>query len=118
MAPKPPKGSRDKESKQIAEELVGLLKDQLDLEEDIKEDIEESIESQIKDAEENAEKEEDLKEIKNWLEEEKEILIDFHNKFFEKVLKFSENFTTPMDILYFGLSILSICIGYFLINRK
>lgn len=35
MAPKPPKGSRDKESKQIAEELVGLLKDQLDLEEDI-----------------------------------------------------------------------------------
>ena len=39
-------------------------------------------------------------------------------KFFEKVLKFSENFTTPMDILYFGLSILSICIGYYLINKK
>ena len=35
MAPKPPKGSRDKESKEIAKELVGLLKDQLDLEEDI-----------------------------------------------------------------------------------
>ena len=38
--------------------------------------------------------------------------------FFEKVLKFSENFTTPMDILYFGLSILSICVGYYLINKK
>jgi hypothetical protein len=35
MAPKPPKGSRDKEAKEIAKELVGLLKDQLDLEEDI-----------------------------------------------------------------------------------
>ena len=34
------------------------------------------------------------------------------------IYKFFENFTTPMDILYFGLSILSICVGYYLINRK
>ena len=47
-----------------------------------------------------------------------EDLIKSGGKFFEKVLKFSENFTTPMDILYFGLSILSICVGYYLINRK
>ena len=48
----------------------------------------------------------------------KVVIIVLIVKFFEKVLKFSENFTTPMDILYFGLSILSICIGYYLINRK
>ena len=48
----------------------------------------------------------------------KVIIIVLIVKFFEKVLKFSENFTTPMDILYFGLSILSICVGYYLINRK
>ena len=39
-------------------------------------------------------------------------------KFFEKVLKLSHNFTTPNDLLLFSLSILSICIGYYLINRK
>ena len=39
-------------------------------------------------------------------------------KFFEKVLKLSHNFTTPQDLLLFSLSILSICIGYYLINRK
>ena len=48
----------------------------------------------------------------------KVVIIVLIVKFFEKVLKFSENFTTPMDILYFGLSILSICVGYYLINRK
>ena len=48
----------------------------------------------------------------------KVVIIVLIVKFFEKVLKFSENFTTPMDILYFGLSILSICIGYYLINKK
>ena len=58
----------------------------------------------------------DLDQLKNKII--KVIIIVLIVKFFEKVLKFSENFTTPMDILYFGLSILSICIGYYLINRK
>ena len=58
----------------------------------------------------------DLDQLKNKII--KVVIIVLIVKFFEKVLKFSENFTSPMDILYFGLSILSICIGYFLINRK
>ena len=58
----------------------------------------------------------DLDQLKNKII--KVIIIVLIVKFFEKVLKFSENFTTPMDILYFGLSILSICVGYYLIIRK
>ena len=58
----------------------------------------------------------DLDQLKNKII--KVVIIVLIVKFFEKVLKFSENFTTPMDILYFGLSILSICIGYHLINKK
>ena len=58
----------------------------------------------------------DLDQLKNKII--KVIIIVLIVKFFEKVLKLSENFTTPMDILYFGLSILSICVGYYLINRK
>ena len=58
----------------------------------------------------------DLDQLKNKII--KVVIIVLIVKFFEKVLKFSENFATPMDILYFGLSILSICIGYYLINRK
>ena len=58
----------------------------------------------------------DLDQLKNKII--KVVIIVLIVKFFEKVLKFSENFTTPIDILYFGLSILSICIGYYLINRK
>ena len=58
----------------------------------------------------------DLDQLKNKII--KVVIIVLIVKFFEKVLKFSENFTTPMDILYFGLSILSICIGYYLINRN
>ena len=58
----------------------------------------------------------DLDQLKNKII--KVVLIVLIVKFFEKVLKFSENFTTPLDILYFGLSILSICIGYYLINKK
>ena len=58
----------------------------------------------------------DLDQLKN--KNIKVIIIVLIVKFFEKVLKFSENFTTPMDILYFGLSILSICVGYYLINKK
>ena len=57
----------------------------------------------------------DLVQLKNKII--KVVIIVLIVKFFEKVLKFSENFTTPMDILYFGLSILSICIGYYLINQ-
>ena len=48
----------------------------------------------------------------------KVIIIVLIVKFFEKVLKLSSNFTSPTDVLYFGLSILSIFIGYYLINRK
>ena len=58
----------------------------------------------------------DLDQLKNKII--KVVIIVLIVKFFEKVLKFSENFTTPTDILYFGLSILSICIGYYLINKK
>ena len=48
----------------------------------------------------------------------KVIIIVLMVKFFEKVLKLSQNFTTPTDILYFGLSILSICLGFYLINKN
>ena len=48
----------------------------------------------------------------------KVIIIVLIVKFFEKVLKLSHNFTTPNDLILFSLSILAICIGYFLINRK
>ena len=48
----------------------------------------------------------------------KVIIIVLIVKFFEKVLKLSHNFTTPNDLLFFSISILSICIGYYLINRK
>ncbi len=48
----------------------------------------------------------------------KVIIIVLIVKFFEKILKLAPNFTTPMDVLYFSLSILSICLGYYLINRK
>ena len=58
----------------------------------------------------------DLDQLKNKII--KVVIIVLIVKFFDKVLKFTENFTTPMDILYFGLSILSICIGYYLINKK
>ena len=58
----------------------------------------------------------DLDQLKNKII--KVVIIVLIVKFFEKVLKFSENFTTPTDILHFGISILSICVGYYLINRK
>ncbi len=48
----------------------------------------------------------------------KVIIIVLIVKFFEKVLILSHNFTTPNDLLFFSLSILSICIGYHLINKK
>ena len=58
----------------------------------------------------------DLDQLKNKII--KVVIIVLIVKFFEKVLKFSENFTTPIDILYLGLSILAICFGYYLINKK
>ena len=48
----------------------------------------------------------------------KVIIIVLIVKFFEKVLKLSDNFTTPHDLLIFSISILCICVGYYLINRK
>ena len=51
----------------------------------------------------------DLDQLKNKII--KVIIIVLIVKFFEKVLKFSESFKDPIDILYFSLSILSICFG-------
>ena len=48
----------------------------------------------------------------------KVIIIVLIVKFFEKVLVLSQNFNSPTDLLFFSASILSICIGYFLINKK
>ena len=48
----------------------------------------------------------------------KVIIIVLIVKFFEKVLKLSHNFTSPNELLLFSVSILSICIGYYLINKK
>ena len=58
----------------------------------------------------------DLDQLKNKII--KVIIIVLIVKFFEKILKYSESFSSTTDILYFGLSILSICVGYYLINRK
>ena len=48
----------------------------------------------------------------------KVIIIVLIVKFFEKVLKLTTQFTTSVDVLYFSLAILSICLGYYLINKK
>ena len=48
----------------------------------------------------------------------KVIIIVLIVKFFEKILKLTPNFSSPNDVLVFSISILAICIGYFLINRK
>ena len=48
----------------------------------------------------------------------KVIIIVLIVKFFEKILKLTSNYSSPNDVLVFSLSILAICIGYFLINRK
>ena len=48
----------------------------------------------------------------------KVIIIVLIVKFFEKILKLSQNFTTTSDLLFFSTSILTICIGYYLINRN
>ncbi|MBL6876009.1 MAG: YqhA family protein [Chitinophagales bacterium] len=48
----------------------------------------------------------------------KVIIIVLIVKFFEKILKLTPSFSSPEDIFIFSLSILAICLGYFLINRK
>lgn len=48
----------------------------------------------------------------------KVIIIVLIVKFFEKILKLTPEFTSPNDVLLFSVSILAICIGYFLINKK
>jgi uncharacterized membrane protein YqhA len=48
----------------------------------------------------------------------KVIIIVLIVKYFEKILKLSQNFDTSIDILFFSISILCICFGYFLINKK
>ena len=48
----------------------------------------------------------------------KVIIIVLIVKFFEKILKLTPEFTSPNDVLLFSISILAICIGYFLINKK
>ena len=54
----------------------------------------------------------DLDQLKNKII--KVIIIVLIVKFFEKTLKYSETFTSSIDFLYFGLSILTICLGFFL----
>ena len=46
------------------------------------------------------------------------IIIVLIVKYFEKILKLSQNFNTSLDILFFSISILCICFGYFLIDKK
>ena len=58
----------------------------------------------------------DLDQLKNKII--KVIIIVLIVKYFEKILKSSQNFTSPQDILFFSLSILCICFGYYFINRK
>ncbi|MBC8308494.1 MAG: YqhA family protein [Pelagibacterales bacterium] len=48
----------------------------------------------------------------------KVIIIVLIVKFFEKILKLTPSFSSQEDIFIFSLSILAICLGYFLINRK
>lgn len=48
----------------------------------------------------------------------KVVIIVLIVKFFEKILKLTPNFNTPQDLLLLSISILSICLGFFLINKK
>ena len=48
----------------------------------------------------------------------KVIIIVLIVKFFEKVLKMSNSFSEPIDILYLGFAILSVSIGFYFINKK
>lgn len=48
----------------------------------------------------------------------KVVIIVLIVKFFEKILKLTPNFNTPQDLLFLSISILAICLGFFLINKK
>lgn len=48
----------------------------------------------------------------------KVVIIVLIVKFFEKILQLTPNFNTPQDLLLLSLSILAICIGFYLINKK
>lgn len=48
----------------------------------------------------------------------KVVIIVLIVKFFEKILKLTPNFNSPQDLLFLSLSILAICLGFFLINKK
>ena len=48
----------------------------------------------------------------------KVVIIVLIVKFFEKILKLTPNFNTPQDLLLLSVSILAICLGFFLINKN
>ena len=48
----------------------------------------------------------------------KVVIIVLIVKFFEKILKLTPNFNTPQDLLLLSASILAICLGFYLINKK
>ena len=48
----------------------------------------------------------------------KVVIIVLIVKFFEKILKLTPNFNSPQDLLLLSVSILAICLGFYLINKK
>ena len=48
----------------------------------------------------------------------KVVIIVLIVKFFEKILKLTPSFNSPQDLLLLSVSILAICLGFFLINKK
>lgn len=48
----------------------------------------------------------------------KVVIIVLIVKFFEKTLKLTPNLNTPQDLLLLSVSILAICLGFYLINKK
>ena len=48
----------------------------------------------------------------------KVVIIVLIVKFFEKILKLTPNFNTPQDLLLLSVSILAICLWFYLINKK
>ena len=48
----------------------------------------------------------------------KVVIIVLIVKFFEKILKLTPNFNTPQDLRLLSVSILAICLGFYLINKK
>ena len=48
----------------------------------------------------------------------KVVIIVLIVKFFEKILKLTPSFNSPQDLLLLSISILAICLGFFLINKK